>query len=352
MRHKGADMKRAVVFFAILLFASVCGAAERGIFGDIAKAKEALKDRTAEYKMCGGRICEADVLLAVRNPHGKIDTVKVAYTGEVSGSPKVEFDDLGRGMGTAFSIKEKGYAILAMKRATRDSQGNIKDAVYVPYSDGMNTPEMRSRGMAYLRSVVAEARAKLKRLRIKSKAYPGRLVADIVPSDVPITIALIEHIDPDDFNAYQKAKKPITHLIDKVLVTLALNREGAYRFCGSPAGARGLFQFTRPTYDLLLKKYPKACLCTGFVPGTADHVNAAVASFLLFDSDLNNLDRQRLNYFRKRPELKRLFIAASYNGGPKRAAHNRLLRETTIYIQKFRAVWNNFFHPAKKRART
>jgi hypothetical protein len=349
--RKEAGMKKAVVFFAILLFASVCGAEERGIFADIANAKEVLKDQTAGYEICGGLICKANVLLAVRNPHGKIEIVKVIYTGEVLGSRKIEFDDLKRGMGTAFSIKEKGYAILAMKRATRDRHGEIKDAVYVPYSEEMNTPEMRRRGMAYLRSVVAEARAKLKKLRVKSKAYPGRLVADIVPSDVPITVALIEHIDPDDFNAYQKAKKPITPLIDKVLVTLALNKEEAYRFCGSTAGARGLFQFTRPTYNLVFNKYPGASLCPGFVSGTAAHVNAAMASFLLFDSDLNSLDRDRLNYFRKRPELKRLFIAASYNGGPKRAAHNRLLRETRNYIQKFRAVWNNFFHSAKKKTK-
>jgi len=351
-KHNEEGMKRASVFFTVLLFASVCGAAERGIFADIARAKEALEDQTAEYNICGGRICEANVLLAVRNSQGRIEIVKVFHTGEVSDDRKIEFDNLNRGMGTAFSIKEKGHDILAMKRATWDSQGRIEEGVYVPYSQGMNTQEMRRQGMAYLRSVVAEAKEKLKELRVKSKAYPGKLVADTVPTDVPITIALIEHIDPDDFNAYQKAKKPIIPLIDKVLVTLALNGEEAYRYCGSPAGARGLFQFTCPTYGLVVKNYPGASLCPGFVPGTAAHVNAAMASFLLFDSDLNSLGRNRLNYFRKRPELGRLFIAASYNGGSKRAVHNQLLPETKNYIEKFRAVWNNFFHPARKKAKT
>lgn len=345
-------MKKAVVVFAILLFASVCGAEERGIFADIAGAKEALKDQTAGYQLCGSSICKANVLLAVRGPHGKIETVKIIYTGEVLGGRKIEFDDLKRGMGTAFSVGEKGYAILAMKRAARDRYGKIEEAVYVPYSKEMDTQETRRLGMAYLRSVVAEARAKLKKLRVKSRAYPGKLVADTASSDVPVTIALIEHIDPDDFSACQKAKKPITPLIDKVLVTLALNKEDAYRFCDSGAGARGLFQFTRPTYNLICKKYPGASLRPGFVSGNEDHVNAAMASFLLDDSDLNNLNRGRLNYFRKRPELKRLFIAASYNGGPGRAAHNRLLSETKNYIQKFKAVWNNFFHPAKKKKKT
>jgi hypothetical protein len=342
-------IKKAVVFFAFFLFSSVCGAAERGIFADIVRAKEALRDRPAEYEICDRRICEADVLLAVLNPQGRIEVVKVSPAGEVPDGLGIEFDHLNRGMGTAFSVREKGYAVLAMKRAAWDGEGGIEDAVYVPYSEEMNTPEMRRRGMAYLRSVVAEARNRLRESRVKSKAYPGKLVADIVPADVPLTIAMIEHIDPDDFNACQKTKKPITPLIDKVLVTLALNGEEAYRFCGSRAGARGLFQFTLPTYNLIHKRYPGASLCPDFVRGTTSHINAAMASFLLFDSDLDTLDRARLNYFRKRPELRRLFIAASYNGGSSRAARNRLLSETKDYIRKFRAVWNNFFHPSRNK---
>ncbi len=342
-------MKKAVVLFTILFFASVCGASERGVFADIARAKEALRYQTAGYRVCGGRICKADVLLAVRNRKGKIEIVKILHTGEVLGKYKIEFDNLKRGMGTAFSIKDKGCKILAMKRATRERSGQIREAVYIPYSARMNTPAIRKMGAAYLRSVVAEARARLRKWRVKSLAYPGKLVADTVPLDVPFTIALIEHMDPDDFNALERARKSITPLIDKVLVTLALNGKEAYRFCGSPAGARGLFQFTRPSYALVCKKYSGARICPNFLFGTENHVNAAMASFLLFDSDLDSLDRARLNYFRNRPELKRLFIAASYNGGWKRAARNRLLRETKIYLQKFKEVWNNFFHSKKKK---
>ncbi|MDA8085149.1 MAG: hypothetical protein M0Z75_00430 [Nitrospiraceae bacterium] len=335
-----------MIFIAILLLCpSVCQAEEKGIFADIARAKEALKDQTAGYEICRGRICKADVLLAVVGPDGRIGIVKIDSAGDVTGKDQIEFDHLDRGMGAAFSVDEKGCLILAMKRAARDRYGRIKDEVYVPYSEQMDTREMRRLGMAYLRSVIARAREKLKILRVKSMAYPGKLVADTVPSDVPVTIALVEHIDPDDFNACQRAKKPITPLIDKVLVTLALNREEAYRFCDSTACARGLFQLTPLTYNLIRKKYPEALLHPDFVSGTEDQVNAAMAAFLLFDSDLNSLDRARLNYFRRRPELKRLFIAASYNGGSGRAAHNRLLRETKNYIKKFKAVWINFFRP-------
>jgi hypothetical protein len=338
-------MKKALVFLSILsFFASVCVAQETYISADIARADVILANQSAGYEICSGRICNANALLAVRDPQGKIETVKIAYTGEVSGNHKIWFDDLGRGMGMAFSLKEKGCAILAMKRAARDRDGSIKEALYVPYSNEMDTAEMRRRGLAYLRSVISEARTTLKRQKVKSRAYPGKLVADTVPSDVPLTIALIEHIDPDDFNICQRAKKPITPLIDKVLVTLALNGKEAYRFCGSPAGARGLFQFTRPTYELLCRRYPGAALCPDFMTGADDHVNAAIASFLLFDSDLDTLHKARLDYFRRRPELRRLFIAASYNGGPKRATRHWLLAETKNYIKKFKAVWNNLFY--------
>ncbi|MDA8089677.1 MAG: hypothetical protein M0Z61_05590 [Nitrospiraceae bacterium] len=350
-------MKKVLAIFAVLsfasygVFASGCRAEGHGIFAEISKAKAILKTRTPGYEICGGRICNADILLAVRDPNGQIETVKIDHTGQVLGNDRIQFDDLDRGMGATFSIKGKGYAILAMKRAVRGRDGQIEDEIYVPYSKEMDTPGMRRRGLAYLRLVVARARKKLKALKVRSRVYPGKLVADTVPSDVPVTIAIIEHIDPDDFSAYQKARKPITPLIDKVLVTLALNGDRAYRFCGSRAGALGLFQFTRPTYNLVCRQYSGASLCPRFAWGAEDHVNAAMASFLLFDSDLKKLDKRRLNYFRRRPELKRLFIAASYNEGPKRAAHNRILDETKNYIQKFRAVWNNFFRSAKKKKR-
>ncbi|MDA8173934.1 MAG: hypothetical protein M0018_04990 [Nitrospiraceae bacterium] len=342
-------MKKAVtVFIAILCFASACGAQETGMLAGIARAKEVLKNQTAGYQICDGRVCRANVLLAVRGPDGKIQTVRIDYAGHVQSNLKIAFDNLALGMGTAFSVKEKGYLVLAMKRAVRDRYGRIEEAVYVPYSQQMDTPEVRKQGMVYLRAVVARARANLKRMGIKSRAYRGRLVADTVPTDVPITIALIEHIDPCDFNACCKAKRPVTPLADKVLVTLALNRGDSYRFCNSSAGARGLFQFTRPTYDLVRRKYPKAGLLPDFVSGAGNLVNAAMASFLIFDSNLGHLNRARLICFRRQPELKRLFIAASYNEGPGRAAHNRFLDQTKNYLKKFIAVWDNFFHSAKR----
>src|SRR5208282_3716661 len=117
----------------------------------------------------------------------------------------------------------------------------------------------------------------------------------------------------------------------------------------SPAGARGLFQLIPETYKSLQKKYPRSGLKENFVSGCADHINAAKASLLLFDSDLADLPRARLLALGKNPRAVGRYLAAAYNCGSRRVDRStrecreewtcRLPEETKTYLRKFDVAW-------------
>ncbi len=96
-------------------------------------------------------------------------------------------------------------------------------------------------------------------------------------------LAIIEHIDPGKFLS---GKYTPEKLINETLVILGTNKQNAYRYSRSKAGAMGLFQFMPGTYKRIQNLYPGAGLNRDFVRGMENHQNAAKASFLLFDADM------------------------------------------------------------------
>ena len=112
----------------------------------------------------------------------------------------------------------------------------------------------------------------------------------------------------------------------------------------------GLFQFVPDTYRRLQEKYRSAGLTRDFVSGCSDHINAAKASLLLFNSDLASLPRKWCGPEEKMAGPSACILAAAYNCGPKRVEKSareckgqwtcRLPEETRVYLEKFDAVWN------------
>jgi hypothetical protein len=171
---------------------------------------------------------------------------------------------------------------------------------------------------------------------------------DVAPADVSLVLSIIEHIDPCRFKNARVGDE--TKLVNEVLTIIGANTVNAYAYAKSPAGARGLFQFIPGTYEKILRKYCGAGLNKNFVSGCSSHVNAAKASLLLFDSDLNNLPD---NYFRAMGGdvgAVGRYLAAAYNSGSERVKRSLrgctngwtclLPEETKIYLQKFDAVWS------------
>lgn len=139
-------------------------------------------------------------------------------------------------------------------------------------------------------------------------------------------------------------------LVHEVLTVIGANGADAYAYSRSPAGARGLFQFIPRTYEKLLRKYHEAGLNRSFVSGCNNHLNAAKASLLLFDSDLNDLPGDYLRAMSGDVQAVGRYLAAAYNCGSERVKKSltdctkgwtcRLPEETKIYLQKFDRVWD------------
>ena len=118
---------------------------------------------------------------------------------------------------------------------------------------------------------------------------------------------LNEHIDPSEFKSAGLASS----LVERVLVTIGTNKEAAYAYTISPAGAFGLVQMIPLTYRVLQGKYPAAQLNPNFGLGMGDPINAVMAQVLLCDSDW-----QAIKEIQNVPAEKvGPYLAAAYNGG-------------------------------------
>lgn len=252
------------------------------------------------------------------------------------------------GCNTPFEIKKPdGYVVLAL-RCLLGKGKNIESLVYTPYTKDIDTNELRIVGYEYLQKKLVDASAELKKSGVKSTAFPNEVASDAVPISVAFRLALIEHIEPSLIHTV-----PIAELINKVLVIVAANQGDAYSTSMSKAGAYGQFQFIPKTYGVIVNRYPKAQLITHFREGMRDHLNAAKASILLFDSDLAVADLPLRRALRASPEDLALYLAAAYNGGAGKAVsaikkngggftngtwRKNLFPETRNYLEKIEKV--------------
>ncbi|MCK9227797.1 MAG: transglycosylase SLT domain-containing protein [Syntrophorhabdaceae bacterium] len=284
---------------------------------------------------------EFAILLAVENvPTREIKIVRVHPRLGARTQNAVIEPGKANGVNTKFTIvSQEHHVVLALKRPVRSSSG-FKEVIYTPYSEGIDIPIVRKAGLDYLRTVIDNAKNDLIRRRVNPRSCDS-----FIDNDISVVLAIIEHIDPGKFLS---GKYTPEKLINETLVILGTNRDHAYRYSRSKAGAMGLFQFIPGTYKRILNLYPRAGLNRDFVRGMEDHENAAKASFLLFDADmhvLNDARRQRL--LEDPPSLGR-FLASAYNCGPGRTRGSMerhgdnwtaaIPSETQTYLHKFDAT--------------
>jgi hypothetical protein len=206
-----------------------------------------------------------------------------------------------------------GGKVLAVKYPI-SNEGNrfgpgdqVIEAIYTPYSAEIKTDEVIERGIEIQTDLIKKAYARLSERAVFSRAFPGQKVVDVVPQDVLTVLLMNEHIDPGYFKSAGLARP----LVEQVLTIIATNREKAYAFSISSAGARGLVQMIPSTYRLIAGRYPTARLEPNFLVGMADPVNAIIAQILLCDSDWESIKTQSdISADRIGP-----YLAAAYNGG-------------------------------------
>jgi hypothetical protein len=210
-------------------------------------------------------------------------------------------------------INPAGGRVVAIKYPVSNENGRfggnaeVIEAVYTPYSAEIETPYVVGRGLDTQEGFIEKAYARLKHRGVRSRAFEGRSITEVVPREVVRVLLINEHIDPGEFRSEGMAAP----LARRVLTVVATNGEKAYAYSISKAGARGLVQMIASTYNLLLRKYPEAGLTQSFSVGMGDPVNAVMAQVLLCDADWESM-RSR---FEIGPEQVGPYLAAAYNGG-------------------------------------
>jgi hypothetical protein len=291
------------------------------------------------------RIVKPNFLLAVEDlKERKLKEVLITPRGCVTrGFHVTRIRD--NGVASRFEVAyPEGMAILALRTTVHSGAHGFKEVVYTPYSPEIDTAQVRKAGLDYLTEQIKQARNDLaaKKVRLAGILEAG----DIAPMEVSLVLSIIEHIDPNRFEQYRGNEIALVH---EVLTVIGANTTEAYSYSKSRAGARGLFQFVPATYGMLLEKYRAARLKKDFISGCRDHVNAAKASLLLFDSDLASLPRKLWSILKDGRSVG-MYLAAAYNCGPKRVEKSALAckdrwtchlpEETKVYLEKFDAVWN------------
>jgi hypothetical protein len=334
---------------------------------DIVRGQEFLKDKSAGHlisvekrkvvitgrkgrkreKIIVERTLKPNFLLAVEDPDkGRIRAVLITGDGWVTEGFDAKMIRRN-GVGSRFDIAyPENMVVLALRTTVRDGDNGFREVVYTPYSPQIDTPQVRRAGLNYLMTQIELAHRDLERRQARLYGFE-RLSTDM-PTDVSLALSIIEHIDPVRFRNCPKGKE--TDLIHEVLTILGANTVNAYAYSRSPAGAMGLFQIIPATYERLRNKYPRAGLIKDFQDGCTDHVNAAKASLLLFDSDLSDVPNEHLPLVTKDLRTIGTYLAAAYNCGSKRVEKSvkqcgnewtcHLPVETKIYLDKFHTIWD------------
>ncbi len=313
----------------------------------IEEKRIAFRDRKGRRKerLLLKRIIRPNFLLAVEDvKERKLRQVLISTRGCVTqGFHVTRLRD--NGVASRFEISyPENMAILALRTTVHSGAHGFKEVVYTPYSPEIDTEQVRKSGLDYLMGRIRLAQEDLAEKRVNLDLLA---TGDSMPMEVSLVLSIIEHIDPERFQRYRGNEIALVH---EVLTTIGANTTEAYSYSKSPAGARGLFQFIPATYKMLLGKYRRAGLNKDFVSGCFDHVNAAKASLLLFDADLASLPKKLLLSAPKDGRSVGMYLAASYNCGPRRVEKSaleckdhwtcRLPQETKVYLEKFEAVWN------------
>jgi hypothetical protein len=335
---------------------------------DIAKAQDLLRRRGSGYterieghtvqvkgkrgrmreKVIRRRIIEPAFLLALEDPRERtIRQVRFTRRGcETDGFEVVMTQN--NGVGSRFEIRHpENMVLLALRTMVHSEKKGFEEVVYTPYSPRIDTPQVREDGLNYLRQQIESARAALDETNVRLRSFDS--LGDVFAlTDISLVLSIIEHIDPTRYKNCPSGGE--TALVHEVLTVIGANKAKAFAYSRSPAGARGLFQFIPGTYEKLLRKYPQARLEKNFVVGCSDHVNAAKASLLLFDSDLNDLPGDYLRAIGQDVRAVGRYLAAAYNCGSKRVERSLrncdeswtciLPEETKTYLRKFDTVWS------------
>jgi len=221
------------------------------------------------------------------------------------------------------------------------------DIVYVPYSKTLKDKTLITAGKKFLNDHVSDAFNEMTSFKIRSKAFPGRLVVDTITQTFVKNIFLTEQTDP---KMMLLSTDGGLELAERVLIRLGANGEKAFRYTVSKTGASGLGQIMPGTYNSIQNGYPDARLIKDVDIGRVDIKNAIKASTLVFDDHLAIVvkktgvsKKSKLLFEEKTQDEVDEIMAAIYNGGPSKYLHltgniSNAVKETVFFLRKFRML--------------
>mgnify|MGYP001613764098 FL=1 len=194
---------------------------------------------------------------------------------------------------------------------TKNGKKVVEERIYAPYGLGLHQQEVIEAGREYLRLIARKTFEELAANEVYSRAVPGQLVADISGLNQAMfsRLPLIEGMDFSEFLADPQTS------YERVLVLIGSNKDKAYYWTESSAGARGWLQYTPKTYKEIRKLYPAAKLLADHKTGASNHINSMKAAILLHDYNLAGLVKKFGGKILADPRLEE-YLAAAYNGNP------------------------------------
>ncbi len=285
------------------------------------------KTKKTTKVITGYNLTAKDIALAILDPATQnVTIVKGMQTGKT-----MTFNDPAadvkltsfNGVNSRFSVsRPAGGTVIALKyliTGTESSskaaiENSISEAIYVPYSPALSSPDVVAYGANYLNGVIRQVTAGLQGL--PSQAVPGKTITEAIKPSLVKALVYAEHTDTGKILSGNQ--DDILGTIDQLNILFATNEEDTYRYSVSSAGARGIAQFMPSTYASLVQRHPEAALNPDFVAGMSDHVNAIKAMYLLID-DYAGTVRVKAQQGYAEGQLFD-YGAASYNGGTTRVA--------------------------------
>lgn len=209
--------------------------------------------------------------------------------------------------------KETNYA-----RATSKAQF----LYYTPGNDELFADAFVKEGERFLRQKVHNAQDGLRKLGVRSRAYPEKLLSEVFPDEIPMSLMVSEQWDPLFFLEDQKGS------LKRILAEYGIDREEAFMWSVSSANAVGALQFTNKnnngTYAAVVRAYPEAKLVKNFENGARNMHNVIMAAICLLDLELAR-SKKGIELFASDPVLGGILPTAAYNGGP--VAAERMVAE-------------------------
>lgn len=124
-----------------------------------------------------------------------------------------------------------------------------------PPNKALQTPAMLEEGKVYLRETIKDVfTGALQDEDLESSILPSKSVHTAVDRRLVILFAIVEHMDIGSLSDASDTKK-LEEEYARVLTNYGLNRNLAYRYGKSSAGARGMMQITPDTYTRISKLY-------------------------------------------------------------------------------------------------